>query len=205
MLKIITTFILILSSSFIFAQTSHTVTVANFSFTPQTLTINVGDTVKWNNVLGTHNVRADDFSFFSGAAAPAPWEFTHVFTAEGDNPYYCEPHGGPGGSGMSGVVVVETPVSVENETIVDQFKLEQNFPNPFNPSTRISYSVPAVSFVNLVVFDMLGNEVEVLVNEEKQAGHYQIDFNAVELSGGVYFYKLTSNSFVDTKKMILMK
>jgi len=205
MLKNITAFICLLSSSIIFAQTSHTVTVANFSFTPQTVTINVGDTVKWNNIQGTHNVRADDFSFYSGAAAPAPWTFIHVFTVEGNNPYYCEPHGGPGGSGMSGVVVVETPVSVEEETIVDQFKLGQNYPNPFNPSTRISYSVPSASFVNLKVYDILGNEVVVLVNEEKQAGSYEIDFNAAELTGGVYFYQLTTNSFVDTKKMILMK
>lgn len=205
MLKNITAFICLLSSSIIFAQTSHTVTVANFSFTPQTVTINVGDTVKWNNIQGTHNVRADDFSFYSGAAAPAPWTFIHVFTVEGNNPYYCEPHGGPGGSGMSGVVVVETPVSVEEETIVDQFKLGQNYPNPFNPSTRISYSVPNASLINLKVYDILGNEVVVLVNEEKQAGSYEIDFNAAELTGGVYLYQLTTNSFVDTKKMILIK
>ena len=204
MLKIITASIFILSSSLIFGQTSHTVTLTNFAFTPQTVTVNVGDTVKWNNVQGTHNVRADDFSFFSGSVAPAPWTFIHVFTAEGNNPYYCEPHGGPGGSGMSGVVVVETPVSVEDETIVDQFKLEQNFPNPFNPSTSIIYTVPSASFVNLKVYDILGNEVAVLVNEQMQAGSYQIDFNTAGLTGGVYFYQLTSDSFVDTKKMILL-
>lgn len=205
MLKIITASVLILSSSIIFAQTSHVVTVTNFAFTPQTLTITVGDTVKWNNVQGTHNVRADDFSFFSGPAAPAPWEFIHVFTAEGNNPYYCEPHGGPGGSGMSGVIIVQNPVSVEEETIADQFRLEQNYPNPFNPSTVISYSVPTSSFINLKVYDILGNEVTVLVNEEKQAGSYEIDFNATDLNGGVYFYQLTTNNFVDTKKMILIK
>ena len=186
-------------------QTSHVVTVTNFAFTPQTLTITVGDTVKWNNVQGVHNVRADDFSFFSGPAAPAPWVFTHVFTAEGNNPYYCEPHGGPGGSGMSGVIIVQNPVNVEDETIADQFRLEQNYPNPFNPSTVISYSVPTSSFINLKVYDVLGNEVAVLVNEEKQVGSYEIDFNATDLNGGVYFYQLTTNAFVDTKKMILIK
>ena len=205
MLKIIAAFIFILSSSIIFAQTSHVVTVTNFSFTPQTLSIAVGDTVKWNNVQGTHNVRADDFSFFSGPVEPAPWVFTHVFTAEGNSPYYCEPHGGPGGSGMAGVIVVQTPVGVEDETIADQFRLEQNYPNPFNPSTVISYSVPTSSFINLKVYDVLGNEVAVLVNEEKQVGNYEIDFNATELTGGVYFYQLTTNTFVDTKKMILIK
>jgi len=215
MLKNITTFICLLSSSIIFAQTTHDVTVQNFSFTPSSLTINVGDIVKWTNISGMHNVRADDFSFYSGAAALAPWEFTHTFTTEGNNPYYCEPHGGPGGSGMSGVIIVQTPVGVEDESIVDQFNLKQNYPNPFNPSTIIAYSVPVASFINLKVYDVLGNEVAVLVNEEKQAGSYQIDFsvkggsasggNAYNIPSGVYFYQLTSDSFVDTKKMILMK
>lgn len=204
MLKNITaTFIFL--SSIIFGQTTHNITVQNTSFTPQSITINVGDIVKWTNISGTHNVRADDFSFYSGPAAPAPWEFTHTFTAEGNNPYYCEPHGGPGGSGMSGVIIVQTPVSVEDENIVNQFKLEQNYPNPFNPSTKISYSVPTTSFVNLKVYDTIGNEVAVLVNQEQSSGTYQIDFDASKLSGGVYFYQLTTNSFVDTKKMILIK
>jgi hypothetical protein len=65
--------------------------------------------------------------------------------------------------------------------------------------------VPEASFIILKVYDILGKEVSVLVNEEKQAGNYQIDFDASELTGGVYFYQLTTNSFVDTKKMILMK
>jgi plastocyanin len=204
MLKNLTATIILLSS-IIFAQTTHDVTVQNFSFSPQTLTITVGDTVKWNNVQGTHNVRADDFSFFSGAVAPAPWEFIHVFTAEGNNPYYCEPHGGPGGSGMSGVIIVQTLVSVEEENIVNEFKLNQNYPNPFNPSTKISYAIPITSFVNLKVYDTIGNEVAVLVNYEQPAGNYQVDFEASKLPGGVYFYQLATNEFVNTKKMILIK
>jgi plastocyanin len=197
--------ILFLSGSS-FSQTTHDVTVTNFSFSPGELTITVGDAVRWTNVLGTHNVKADDNSFTSGPAAPAPWEFTHTFNAVGMNPYYCEPHGGPGGSGMAGVVIVQNPVSVDDEELLaDQFELKQNYPNPFNPSTRINFSVPEASFINLKVYDILGNEVAVLVNEEKQAGNYQIDFDASKLTGGVYFYQLTTNAFVDTKKMILMK
>jgi plastocyanin len=205
MMKYITTFIFLLSLTITFAQTTHDVTVQNFSFTPQSLTINVGDAVRWTNVSGQHNVLADDGSFTSGNPAPATWEYTFTFTAAGNNPYYCEPHGGPGGSGMSGEIIVQTPVSVEDETIVDQFQLEQNYPNPFNPSTRINYSLPGASFINLKVYDILGNEVAVLVDEEKQVGSYQIEFNASDLTGGVYFYQLKTNSFVETKKMILMK
>jgi len=95
---------------------------------------------------------------------------------------------------------------------VYEFALEQNYPNPFNPSTTIKYSVPSVtlsevegSLVTLKVFDVLGNEVTTLVNEEKPAGIYEVNFNAKGLSSGIYFYKLQAGSFIETKKMLLMK
>lgn len=203
MQKRLTTFLFLLTSSILFSQITHDVTVQNFSFSPQSLTINTGDIVKWTNISGTHNVRANDNSFYSGPAAPAPWEFTHTFTTAGNFPYYCEPHQS---MGMTGTIIVQNPAGVgDEEMLVDQFELEQNYPNPFNPSTRINYSVPSASFVRLKVYDILGNEVTILVNEEKPAGEYQLEFDASELTGGVYFYQLTSNSFVDTKKMILLK
>jgi len=203
MQKQLTTFLFLVASTILFSQTTHDVTVQNFSFSPQTLTITTGDIVKWTNISGTHNVRANDNSFYSGPAAPAPWEFTHTFTNPGDFPYYCEPHQS---MGMTGTIIVQNPVGVNDDEIVAKhFELEQNYPNPFNPSTIISYSVPTSSFINLKVYDILGNEVAVLVNEEKPAGNYEINFNASELTGGVYFYQLTSSTFVDTKKMILIK
>lgn len=201
--KRLTTFLFLLTSTILFSQTTHDVTVQNFSFSPQTLTITTGDIVRWTNISGTHNVRANDDSFYFGPAAPAPWEFTHTFTTTGDFPYYCEPHLS---MGMTGTIIVQNPVGVQDDDIVaDHFELEQNFPNPFNPSTRISYSVLNASFISLKVYDILGNEVATLVNEEKPAGDYQLNFDALTLTGGVYFYQLTSNSFVDTKKMILLK
>jgi len=197
--------ILFLSES-TFSQTTHDVTVQNFSFSPGELTITVGDVVRWTNVLGTHNVTADDNSFTSGPAAPAPWEFTHTFTTVGLHPYYCEPHGAPGGSGMAGVVIVQNPVSVNDEKLMaDKFELMQNFPNPFNPSTNIKFRISDHGFVTLKVFNILGDEVASLVNEEKSAGAYNINFDATGLSSGLYLYKLQSGSFVETKKMILIK
>jgi plastocyanin len=197
--------ILFLSGSS-FSQTTHDVTVQNFSFSPGELTITVGDAVRWTNVLGTHNVTADDNSFTSGPAAPAPWEFTHTFTTVGLHPYYCEPHGAPGGSGMAGVVIVQNPVSVNDEKLMaDKFELMQNFPNPFNPSTNIKFRISDHGFVTLKVFNILGDEVASLVNEEKSAGAYNINFDATGLSSGLYLYKLQSGSFVETKKMILIK
>ncbi|MCH7964551.1 MAG: lamin tail domain-containing protein [Bacteroidetes bacterium] len=86
-----------------------------------------------------------------------------------------------------------------------EFELSQNFPNPFNPSTKINYQIPKLSLVTLKVYDVLGNEVATLVNEEKSAGNYEVEFNATTLPSGIYFYKLQAGSFVETKKMVLMK
>ena len=87
----------------------------------------------------------------------------------------------------------------------DGFILSQNYPNPFNPSTRIQYQVPSTSHINLKVYDVLGNEVATLVNEEKSVGSYEIVFDAKELSSGIYFYTIKAGSFVETKKMILIR
>ena len=92
-----------------------------------------------------------------------------------------------------------------------QFSLEQNYPNPFNSSTKIKFTVPVTlsevegSLVTLKVFDVLGNEVATLVNEEKTSGSYEVEYNTVGLSSGVYFYKLQVGNLVETKKMLLLK
>ena len=85
------------------------------------------------------------------------------------------------------------------------FSISQNYPNPFNPTTSISYSIPENSFVTLKIYDVLGNELEVLISEQKEPGNYQIDFNARELSSGIYYYTLTAGIFTSTKKMSLIK
>ncbi|MBT8387259.1 MAG: T9SS type A sorting domain-containing protein, partial [Ignavibacteria bacterium] len=97
-------------------------------------------------------------------------------------------------------------VSVEDRNQLPVvFSMEQNYPNPFNPSTKIKYSIPDLSFVIIKVFDVLGNEITTLVNEEKPLGNYEVEFDATRLTSGVYFYQLKAGSFVETKKMILMK
>lgn len=97
---------------------------------------------------------------------------------------------------------------VEEEQIDDvpaEYLLTQNYPNPFNPSTKIRYSVPQSSNVKIKVFNILGNEIESLVNEEKPFGTYEITWYAKDLPSGIYFYKITAGNFIETKKMILMK
>jgi len=93
----------------------------------------------------------------------------------------------------------------ENTIPVKSFSLSQNFPNPFNPSTRIQYQVPSISQVVLKIYDVLGNEIATLVNEEQSEGVYEIEFNASKLSSGVYFYRLQADVFSETKKFMLIK
>jgi len=89
--------------------------------------------------------------------------------------------------------------------------LEQNYPNPFNPLTKIKFTIPVApsgvegSFVTLKVNDVLGNEVVTLIREEKPVGSYEVEFNGKQLTSGIYFYTLRAGSFVETKKMILIK
>jgi beta-glucosidase-like glycosyl hydrolase len=93
------------------------------------------------------------------------------------------------------------------------FQLYQNYPNPFNPSTKIRYSVPFVEThryaspqnVSLKVYDVLGNEIATLVNEQKAPGNYSVEFDGSKYSSGIYFYRLQSGSFTATKKLILVK
>ncbi len=87
----------------------------------------------------------------------------------------------------------------------NEYSLYQNYPNPFNPSTIIDYSVPEKSFIRLSVFNAIGQEVAILIQEEMEPGTYTITFNAANLPSGVYFYRLQSGNFIETRKMVLMK
>jgi hypothetical protein len=105
---------------------------------------------------------------------------------------------------ITGNQIVSEGEGNDNNTVND-FVLKQNYPNPFNPSTTIKYSITSSDFVTLKVYDVLGNEVATLINEEKPAGSYEVNFDATQLSSGIYFYTINASNFVETKKMILMK
>jgi len=83
--------------------------------------------------------------------------------------------------------------------------LSQNYPNPFNPSTQISYTIPKASAVTLTIYDILGRQVATLVNAKNEPGEHSISWNALSVPSGVYFYRIVAGSFVQTKKMMLMK
>jgi hypothetical protein len=92
-----------------------------------------------------------------------------------------------------------------NEVIPVEFSLEQNYPNPFNPTTKIKYSIKQNNLVTITLYDILGSQVKTLVNEEKPAGSYEFEFDGSAIASGVYVYKIKAGTFIDSKKMILMK
>ncbi|MBL1121836.1 MAG: T9SS C-terminal target domain-containing protein [Ignavibacteriae bacterium] len=104
-------------------------------------------------------------------------------------------------------------IGVEQEGfLLNEFNLFQNYPNPFNPNTVISYQLPVISNVTLKVYDLLGREIVTLVNEEKPAGTYEVEFNSHsglsgirDLPSGIYFYQLKTGNYIETKKMLMIK
>jgi len=108
--------------------------------------------------------------------------------------------------GMMINIKIDSATSVEDkESSPESFYLHQNYPNPFNPVTKIKYQIPELSFVMLKVYDIKGDEISKLVNEQKPAGTYIVEFDAATLTSGVYFYKIQAGSYTETRKMILMK
>ena len=105
-------------------------------------------------------------------------------------------------NGMCGQVNGITPVSGD---IPRQFSLEQNYPNPFNPVTNIKFAVPEAGFVKLVIYDIMGREVNTLVSQSLKPGVYLADWDASVATSGVYFYRLFTNKFTETKRMLLIK
>jgi hypothetical protein len=113
------------------------------------------------------------------------------------------------------ITIITTGIKEDENAIPESFKLSQNYPNPFNPTTKIKFSIPSNQnpllggarggLVTLKVYDVLGNEVSTLVNEQKSPGEYEVEFNGSNLSSGIYFYQLKSGSYVQINKMILLR
>jgi len=141
---------------------------------------------------------------FGTTTEPKSYSFADENLSSGIYQYRLKQIDFDGSFEYSNTIEVEIAVPLE-------FSLEQNYPNPFNPSTKINYSIPVNSFVQLKIYDLLGREVAILVNEEKQAGVYEVEFNSQQttdnkqLPSGVYYYQLKAGEFIQTRKMLLLK
>ena len=124
------------------------------------------------------------------------------------NQYYyrVRAYNNAGTSSNSNVIsILLVNVNGNTSGIPTEFMLDQNYPNPFNPTATINYALPKSGLVKIIICDILGREVKTLVNEEKTAGYYSIQFNGNNLTSGIYFYRMQSGNFVETKKLILLK
>ncbi|MBT8377936.1 MAG: T9SS type A sorting domain-containing protein [Ignavibacteria bacterium] len=147
------------------------------------------------------NSISETIGFVSGAGStvePRYYSYTDKQVAGGTYYYRLKQIDFEGSHNYTDEIEVEV-------TALDVYTLEQNHPNPFNPSTKIRYSIPQTSNVVIKVFDIIGNEIEILVNREKQTGIYETTWYAENLPSGIYFYQLKAGDFVETKKMVLMK
>lgn len=159
---------------------------------------------KWDNGVWTVEFKkpyagtAADFEVVPGSAV----KFTHeIFDNEGANHWMNGFDVNVYTLDFSGL----TDVKHISENLPKEFKLEQNYPNPFNPSTKINFSIPNAGLVTIDVFNAIGQKVSSLVNQFMNAGNYTIDFNAENLTSGIYFYKMTTSNFSSTRKMLLIK
>lgn len=142
-----------------------------------------GGTLSNTTTIRSLRMRTSDSTLYAGGAHPTD----------------------PGGQGVFAYTFVPVGVINQNGSIPTSFALYQNFPNPFNPATYIQYDIPKEAFVTMRIYDISGREVRSLVNETKQAGTYQILFDASALTSGVYFYTIKAGDFSQTMKMVLVK
>jgi plastocyanin len=183
------------------------VQVADFMFTPDSLIVNVGDTIRWQWVSGFHTTTSLDIP-----DAALPWDapidntnqvFSYVAVTPGVYNYKCTPHF-PMMVGSFSVVSLVGITKLESE-IADGFRLFQNYPNPFNPVTKMKFEIPEESFVQLIIYDALGRQVQTVVDEYLKPAAYEVNWDASSYPSGIYFYNLKTRNYSETKRMVLVK
>ena len=175
------------------------------SYTPQSISYGIkcaptiGAYEYW--ITGTN-------AFYYSSNSGATWATQYTVTSAG----YCISMynvqlGWAGGATGQIWRYIAYPWGIPNDQkqLPESFILSQNYPNPFNPTTTINFALPNANYVKLEVYDILGNEISVLVNDKMNAGNYQVEFDGSKLPSGVYFYKLVAGSFSEAKKMVITK
>jgi hypothetical protein len=158
--------------------------------------------VEWTNQDGVMHTSTSDGGVWDSGLLGQGETFTYTFTLAGDHPYHCTPH-----PNMTGTITVENATAIDDDlsSIPDQFELSQNYPNPFNARTAIEYSLPQDSHVRIVIYNLLGQNIETLVDSDQNAGNHLLVWNASNVPTGVYFYRMEAGKFTQTRKMLLAK
>jgi plastocyanin len=186
--------------------TTRIINVQNFSFSPDSVNAFVGDSIKWVWVSGNHTTTSTTIP-----ASASTWDnlinststsFIYVVQLQGTYRYKCTPHES---MGMVGVIKVQTSLIIQNASITSEYTLKQNYPNPFNPTTNIGFSIPKSEFVKITIYNEIGKEIKSIVNEKLNEGSYTVNYDASNLSSGVYFYKIEAGNFIEIKKMLMIK
>jgi plastocyanin len=215
--KTIILFLILTLTAGISFSTTHIITNSGFTYSPGSITIILGDTVKFvlesnHNAREVDQVTWDENGTASNGGFDLPFGGGTVVPAQlGIHYYVCVPHAS---FGMKGTITVNSATDVKPASKVEpnNYLLKQNYPNPFNPATTIEFSISHQSFVSLKVYNSLGEEVSALINSKLPKGNFSIEWNAENFESGIYFYRLEINSdglqtgsFIETKKMILLK
>ncbi len=182
--------------------TTYTVDIQNFAFVPAGRHILVGDIITWTNLDAvTHTSTSDNGVWNSGNLAPGQ-SFSHTFTSAGDFPYHCAIH-----TFMHDTIFVssQTGIGDEPSDAPAKFELSQNYPNPFNASTLIRYALPQAAHVRVEIYDMLGQKISTLADEEQEAGNHEITWNAPDQASGIFFYRVSVDDQSKTGRMVLLK
>lgn len=183
------------------------------TYSPNTLSVALGDTVEWIGDFSVHPLSSSTIPV--GAAAwqnSVGTQFSYVVQVAGTYDYYCTVHGTSDGSGMAGsFTATATGVEGDRSLTPAAFQLEQNYPNPFNPSTMIGYTLPVRSVVRLRLFNILGQVVADLVNENQGPGYHSVVWHA-DMPSGAYFCRMEATAigdpgkrFVAVRKLTLLK
>ncbi len=211
--KLVFSLVLLFAAYNVSNSATHVIMVGSggFSFAPATTNAMVGDTIRFEWEEGDHTTTCDGSTGTSRPTGADPWDepisssdplFVYVIEVAGTYNYKCVPHF----PSMVGTINATISNITQTSTIVpDKFALNQNYPNPFNPSTSIKFDIAKEGFVKLAVYNMIGQKVADLVNGNLTAGRYEVNWNALKVNSGVYFYRLETSDFIDTKKMLLVK
>jgi plastocyanin len=183
------------------------------AYSPKSLNASVGDTIQWEGDFSVHPLSST--SVPAGAASfhhTSGGIFAYHITVAGTYQYQCDVHASLGMTGSFTALV--TGIEDSRASLrPGAFKLDQNYPNPFNPTTMISFDLPFQSFVSIKVYNLVGQEVATIVNENMPAGSYARIWNAASVPSGVYFYRLQAraiadgrgSTFTETRRLIVLK